>query len=81
MRSINLNKIWDIDQLSVTCGIQNLTRLIVNDCGNLKHLFSYSMIESLSKLKQLEISKCHMMEEIIDSEEGRNNGIASKEVW
>ena len=80
MSSINLHKIWDDDQLSATSAFQNLTSLIVENCGNLKHLFKCSMIGSLSKLRQLEISKCTIMEEIIDPEEGRNNGVASKEV-
>ena len=65
-----MDKIWDDSQLLTTCGAQNLTSLIVKNCGNLKCLFSYSMVESLSNLKQLEISECHMMEEIITVKEG-----------
>ena len=77
-----MDKIWDDSQLSATCGVQNLTSLTVKNCGNLKCLFSYSMIQSLSNLKQLEISECHMMEEIINVKEGGNGNhtVALEEV-
>jgi len=56
----------------------NLTSLIVDNCVGLKYLFSSTLVESFKNLKQLEISNCSMMEEIIAKKE-RNNAV--KEVW
>jgi len=50
----------------------------VDNCVGLKYLFSSSLVESFMNLKQLEISNCPMMEEII-AKEDRNNAV--KEVW
>lgn len=80
MSSVKLNKIWDDDQHSAAAhSLSNLAKLIVEDCGDLKYLFSFSMVRSLSNLKQLEISNCDMMKEIIGTER-RNYGVASAEV-
>ncbi|KAI4334776.1 hypothetical protein L6164_013486 [Bauhinia variegata] len=76
--SINVKKIWEDGQLSTSCFIQNLTSLIIEDCGSLKCLFSSSMVGVLLKLKRLEIRKCHMMEEIIAKDERRNNVISTE---
>ncbi|XP_061354809.1 uncharacterized protein LOC133299367 [Gastrolobium bilobum] len=72
LSSLNLNKIWDDGQPSVS----KLTNLIVENCGGLKYLFSSTMVGSFINLKRLEISKCHSMDWIIATEE-RNNGTAS----
>ncbi|WJX17439.1 hypothetical protein P8452_07357 [Trifolium repens] len=64
---LNLNKIWDDNYDSM----DNLTSLIVDNCGGLKYLFSSTVVESFKNLKHLEISNCAMMEEIIAKEEGR----------
>ncbi|KAI9112193.1 hypothetical protein K1719_016716 [Acacia pycnantha] len=65
LSSINLEKIWDEDELCAANCIHNLANLIVEDCRGLKHLFSSSVIGSFLNLKHLEISKCEMMEEIV----------------
>ncbi|XP_045806249.1 probable disease resistance protein At4g27220 [Trifolium pratense] len=69
----NLNKIWDDNHHSM----YNLTSLIVDNCDGLKYLFSSAIVASFKNLKQLEISSCPMMEEIIAKEERDN---ALKEV-
>ncbi|KAK4270257.1 hypothetical protein QN277_023316 [Acacia crassicarpa] len=76
LSSVNLKKIWD--DSSAPYLVHNLTNLTVEDCSGLKYLFSSSMLGSLLNLKQLEISKCDMMEEIIATEE--INGVAVGEV-
>ncbi|KAK4270262.1 hypothetical protein QN277_023320 [Acacia crassicarpa] len=76
LSSINLKKIWD--DSSAPYLVHNLANLTVEDCSGLKYLFSSSMVGRLSNLKQLEISKCDMMEEIIATEE--INGVAIGEV-
>ncbi|WJX10999.1 hypothetical protein P8452_01661 [Trifolium repens] len=71
---LNLNKIWDDNYDSM----DNLTSLIVDNCGGLKYLFSSTVVESFKNLKHLEISNCALMEEIIAKEEGR--GASEEEV-
>ncbi|KAI9112291.1 hypothetical protein K1719_016814 [Acacia pycnantha] len=73
-----MEKNWDYDHLSTANCMHNLVDLTIEDCRGLKHLFSYSAIGSLSRLKHLEISRCEMMEEII-APKGKNN-IALEEV-
>ncbi|KAI9112157.1 hypothetical protein K1719_016680 [Acacia pycnantha] len=67
LSSVNLKTIWD--DSSAPYLVHNLANLTVEDCSGLKYLFSSSMVGSLSNLKQLEISKCDMMEEIIATQE------------
>ncbi|KAI4353030.1 hypothetical protein L6164_002008 [Bauhinia variegata] len=76
LSSINLEKIWE-DNSSTTV-VQNLTYLTVEDCGALKYLFSSSKVSDFSKLKWLAISKCHMMEEIMETGEGISNDVFSE---
>ncbi|CAJ2639585.1 unnamed protein product [Trifolium pratense] len=65
---LNSNKIWNDNHRSMC----NLTSLIVESCGGLKYLFSSIMVKSFESLKQLEISNCPLMEDIIAKKE-RNN--------
>ncbi|XP_039690162.1 uncharacterized protein [Medicago truncatula] len=67
---LNLNKVWDDNHQSMC----NLTSLIVDNCVGLKYLFPSSLVESFMNLKHLEISNCHMMEEII-AKKDRNNAL------
>ncbi|KAL6285140.1 hypothetical protein ACE6H2_009530 [Prunus campanulata] len=47
----------------------NLTSLVVDDCGGLRFLFPSSMARSLVQLKNLTISNCQIMEEIVPTNE------------
>ncbi|KAK4270265.1 hypothetical protein QN277_023322 [Acacia crassicarpa] len=76
LSSVNVKKIWD--ESSASYLVHNLANLTVEDCSGLKYLFPSSMVGRLSNLKQLEISKCDLMEEIIATEE--INGVADGEV-
>ncbi|XP_054824334.1 probable disease resistance protein At4g27220 isoform X3 [Prosopis cineraria] len=71
LSSVNLKKIWEDHQSSAPYLVQNLANLTVENCGGLTYLFSSSMIGRLLNLKQLKISKCDMMGEIIATD-GRN---------
>lgn len=75
LSSINFNKIWDDQTCDLAFSIGKLAYLIVEDCGSLKYLFSSFLVQSLSNLKELDIQKCDMMEEIIAT-----SGVARPEV-
>nr|XP_028954852.1 disease resistance protein RPS2-like [Malus domestica] len=47
----------------------NLTTLTVHQCDSLRFLFSSSMAKCLRQLKNLKISNCQIMEEIVGNEE------------
>ncbi|CAB4272058.1 unnamed protein product [Prunus armeniaca] len=47
----------------------NLTSLVVRGCSGLRFLFSSSMARSLVQLKNLTISRCQIMEEIVPTNE------------
>ncbi|PNX80184.1 putative CC-NBS-LRR resistance protein, partial [Trifolium pratense] len=52
--------------------MHSLTNLTVDDCGGLEYLFSSAVVASFKNLKQLKISSCPMMEEIMAKEEKDN---------
>jgi len=47
----------------------------VVDCGNLKHLLSFSMARSLVNLQSLSVSECKMMENIFCPEDAEVCGL------
>ncbi|GKV44023.1 hypothetical protein SLEP1_g51254 [Rubroshorea leprosula] len=57
---INVDMIW----IASYC-VENLTKLIIHGCHNLKYLFSTTMARSLEKLGHLDIRECKMMTKII----------------
>ena len=71
LRDINVAKIWH-NQLSaaISCSVQNLTRLILEDCRKLKYVFSYSIAKRLGQLQHLEICRCPHLEEVVGKESG-----------
>ncbi|XP_068340205.1 probable disease resistance protein At4g27220 isoform X4 [Pyrus communis] len=56
------------DKCVLQVGLPNLTRLIVHECGS-RFLFSSSTARTLVQLKYLEVKRCHMMEEIVSTQE------------
>ncbi|KAM5572737.1 putative disease resistance protein [Rosa sericea] len=60
--------------------MSSLTTLEVSNCDGLKYLLSSSMARSLVKLKQLKISSCKAMEEIVSTRESQNNIIYKLEI-
>ncbi|XP_061988807.1 probable disease resistance protein At4g27220 [Rosa rugosa] len=60
--------------------MSSLTTLEVSNCDGLKYLLSSSMARSLVKLKQLKISNCKAMEEIVSTRESQNNIIYKLEI-
>ncbi|XWS42923.1 hypothetical protein CRYUN_Cryun16bG0055400 [Craigia yunnanensis] len=65
LSSINVERIWHNQLSGISYCIQNLTSLIIEGCGNLKHLLSFSMARSLEHLKIFEIIECKCIREII----------------
>ncbi|GLT33012.1 hypothetical protein SLA2020_076350 [Shorea laevis] len=66
--SSNIQEIWHNSLPELFSFVQNLTKLIVHGCDNLKYLFTSSMVVSFVQLNQLEICCCTMMEIVIVSE-------------
>ncbi|KAK8329132.1 hypothetical protein V6Z12_A11G298400 [Gossypium hirsutum] len=54
-----------LPQLELPLFEEKLTTLIIEDCGNIKYLLSFSMAKYLVHLKYFEITKCNCLEEII----------------
>nr|TKS06892.1 putative disease resistance gene NBS-LRR family protein [Populus alba] len=63
--AINIDKLWNDQHPSISVSIQNLQRLVVNQCGSLKYLFPCSLVNILVQLKHLSITNCMSVEEII----------------
>ncbi|TXG58230.1 hypothetical protein EZV62_016059 [Acer yangbiense] len=82
LSSINIECIW-LDQLPITSSCcRTLTSLTLKECsGNLKYLFSYSVIQSLVELQKLGIYNCKSIEEIINTEELRGEETISMKVF
>ncbi|XP_044486364.1 probable disease resistance protein At4g27220 [Mangifera indica] len=66
--SINFENTCIYQPLAMFHYSQCLKSLIVEDCNDLKFLFSSSMVKSLNQLQELLISNCKSMEVIIDLE-------------
>ncbi|GKV02480.1 hypothetical protein SLEP1_g14915 [Rubroshorea leprosula] len=66
---INVDMIW----IASYC-VENLTKLIIRGCNNLKYLFSSTMARSLVKLGHLEIEECKMMTKVISKENEEEKG-------
>ncbi|KAH1240881.1 putative disease resistance protein [Glycine max] len=62
-----IQKIWSDQPPSNFC-FQNLIKLDVNGCHNLRYLCSLSVASSLRKLKGLFVRNCKMMEKIFSTE-------------
>ncbi|TKY63981.1 disease resistance protein [Spatholobus suberectus] len=65
--SINGHKIWRDQPLSSFC-FQNLIKLVVKECDELRYLCSFSVVCGLRKLKSLFVSGCQMMEMLFSTE-------------
>ncbi|KAG5021821.1 hypothetical protein JHK85_018163 [Glycine max] len=66
-----IQKIWSDQPPSNFC-FQNLIKLVVKDCHNLRYLCSLSVASRLRKLKGLFVRKCQIMEKIFSTEEGNS---------
>ncbi|XP_020535275.1 probable disease resistance protein At4g27220 [Jatropha curcas] len=65
---------------------QHLESLNIDDCSNLRSIFSPSVAASLQQLKIIKISNCKLVEDIIGKEDGKNleatvNKIVFPELW
>ena len=70
LSSLNVGKIWNGDQLrSLEFGFQSLTTLSVDRYHELKGLIPSSVAISLVHLRQLYVTNCEAMEEIVFIEE------------
>ncbi|GKV46121.1 hypothetical protein SLEP1_g53128 [Rubroshorea leprosula] len=75
LSSINIQQIWHLSIPRISLPIQNLKKLIVERCDNVKYLLTSSMIMSYKQLIMLKICHCKIMEAVIDSEESNEETI------
>ncbi|KAL5568610.1 hypothetical protein UlMin_025185 [Ulmus minor] len=74
----NLKILW-ADQLSITSfGMQNLKRLVIQNCDSLSHLFSLDVARSLLQLEVLQLWDCKDMEEVLVTKEPIEQGTPQK---
>ncbi|KAL3738751.1 hypothetical protein ACJRO7_020166 [Eucalyptus globulus] len=64
----SLQCIWNKNPRRVLC-FQNLRALMVQNCENLRFLFSPSMAKALVQINEIRIASCKLMEEIVDIQE------------
>ncbi|GKV25965.1 hypothetical protein SLEP1_g35336 [Rubroshorea leprosula] len=69
LSSNNIQQILDNSIPGISSYVQNLRKLCVEGCDNLKNLLSSSMVKSFEQLNWLEIRDCNMMKEVILAEE------------
>ncbi|GLT95549.1 hypothetical protein SLE2022_132250 [Rubroshorea leprosula] len=69
LSGINVDMIW----IASYC-VENLTKLIIHGCDNLKYLFSSIVARSLVKLGHLEIRECKMMTKVLSKENEEEKG-------
>ncbi|KAL3750251.1 hypothetical protein ACJRO7_011272 [Eucalyptus globulus] len=60
----SLERIWNKNPRKALC-FRNLEALKVQNCENLRFLFSSSMAKALVQIKEIEIASCVLMEEIM----------------
>ncbi|KAH9754145.1 Importin subunit alpha-2 [Citrus sinensis] len=77
--SINVGRIWQNQVTAMSCGIKNLTHLILHGCMNLRCIFSSSTVSSFVRLQSIEIVRCPVLEELIvvDNQEEMTNNIVT----
>ncbi|KAJ0086487.1 hypothetical protein Patl1_06994 [Pistacia atlantica] len=71
--SIITEWIWQSQLPATSSCFEKLTILVIDGFDHLKYFFSSSMVKSLFELKELEISNCKLIEEIIVEDEERTS--------
>jgi len=66
LSSIHIPQIWNDQSLH---SFQNLVKLKVSDCDNLKYLLSFPTAGSLVNLQSLFVSGCKLMEDIFSTKD------------
>ncbi|TXG56824.1 hypothetical protein EZV62_018137 [Acer yangbiense] len=65
LSAINFEKMWHNQLPLKSSSFQNLTDLMIQNCCNMKYLFSSSTLGSFLQLQNLNIHNCTVLEEII----------------
>ncbi|KAJ4721508.1 Disease resistance protein [Melia azedarach] len=65
LRGINVQMIWQNQVVAMSCGVKNLTSLILRGCHNLRYIFSCSIASNFARLQHLEICNCQALQEIV----------------
>lgn len=73
---INLEKLYH-GPLTEDCSFRSLSIIKVQNCGKLKHLFSFSIAKNLLNLREIEVTDCKNLEMLVGAEGEKhfpNNG-------
>ncbi|XVF79149.1 hypothetical protein PTKIN_Ptkin14bG0196600 [Pterospermum kingtungense] len=70
----NLECIWKVPTQHVSLGSLEVVRL--RRCGKLKSVFSFSLAQSLVRLKELEIYECDELEQVVEELEGEEQELS-----
>ena len=65
-----LIQIWNEYSTGIL-NLKNLKLLKVHNCGSLRNIFTPSIAANLVQLEEMEVKSCHMIEEIIATEEAQ----------
>ncbi|XVF06201.1 hypothetical protein REPUB_Repub06bG0027000 [Reevesia pubescens] len=76
--ALNIQILWHDRLPEVSSSVENLTTLVVDGCNNLKYLFSSFTVKVFVQLKNLEISGCESLEEVIVTEESSSMILLTK---
>uniref|UniRef100_A0A2P2MRK2 Putative disease resistance protein At4g27220 n=1 Tax=Rhizophora mucronata TaxID=61149 RepID=A0A2P2MRK2_RHIMU len=75
LSSIKGEEMWNSQHINQSSSFKHLSILVVEDCENMRYLFTYSMIEYLDQIERLDICNCKSMEEVVlrqDVGDGKN---------
>ncbi|KAI4354201.1 hypothetical protein L6164_003091 [Bauhinia variegata] len=72
LTSLNISHVWGQRHPLSNSNYRSLIKLDVNNCGTIKYLLSFSMAGCLVNLKNLSVSNCEAMEELLTQEDGTN---------
>ncbi|KAF7851736.1 hypothetical protein BT93_L2928, partial [Corymbia citriodora subsp. variegata] len=78
LESIFLENLNNLEEICHDCPtIQSFNKLKIvkmDNCGEIKHLFSFSMMRIFLQLEEIEITRCHLMQHIVADAETDEEG-------
>ncbi|KAL5575945.1 hypothetical protein UlMin_017644, partial [Ulmus minor] len=76
LAQLNIKKLWPEQLPTASSSMQNLEKLVVDECHSLEYLLSSTMAKGFSQLQYLCVKNCRAIEEIIATKELTEKGIS-----